>query len=70
MIQRFLLDRIDTKATASPISRQHYLVAQPLTHKAKPALAFVQFTEARTQSAFNAPIREHCPPATGIFRLP
>src|SRR6266513_835395 len=35
MIQRFLLDRIDTKSAASAIGRQHHPIANSLTHKAR-----------------------------------
>jgi hypothetical protein len=57
MIERLFLDRINTKSRRTPVSREHDLVILPGTHKAQPALAFVQLAIARTDIALDAPIR-------------
>jgi hypothetical protein len=69
MIQRFLFNRIDTKPAAPAISRQHHSVAHALPHKTKSALAITQFAKSRTKPAFDAPVRQYHPPATGVVRL-
>src|SRR5438132_14168376 len=69
MIQRFLLDRIDTKSAASAVGRQHHPIANSLTHKAKSALSFVQLAKPRTEPALDAALRQQDPPATRIVRL-
>src|SRR5439155_1999772 len=69
MIQRFLLDRIDTKSAASAVGRQHHPIANSLTHKAKSALTFIQLAKPRAEPALNASIGQHRPPATGVIRL-
>src|SRR5438128_7856893 len=48
MVQRFFLDRIDTKPAAPAISGQHDPVAQALPNETKTALAIIQFAKSRT----------------------
>jgi hypothetical protein len=79
MVQRLLLNRIDTKSAASAVGGQHHSIPHPLTHKTKSALPVIQFAKPRTQPAFDAPVRQHHPPAcspyprqrraTGVIRL-
>jgi hypothetical protein len=69
MVQRFLLNRIDAKPAAPAISREHHPIVHSLPNETKSALPFVQLAKPWTQSAFNAPIRKHCPPAPVIIRL-
>src|SRR4029450_3291862 len=69
MVQRFLLNRIDTKPAAAAIGGQHHPIADPLPNETKSALAIVELAKPRTQSALNALIRQHRPPAARIIRL-
>jgi hypothetical protein len=69
MIQRFFLDRIDTKPAASAIGREHHPLPHPLPNETKSALAFIQFAKPRTQPAFDPPIRQSRPPTGGVIRL-
>jgi hypothetical protein len=70
MVQRFLLNGIDTKSAAAAISREHHPVAQALAHEAESALPVIQLAKPRTQPALDAPVQQHRPPAAGIIRLP
>src|SRR5262249_2916949 len=69
MIERFLLDRIDTKPAAPAIRCEHHPVADALPNKTKTALTFVELAIARTQPALDAPIFRHRPPTPGIIGL-
>jgi len=62
MIERLLLHGIDAKAAAAPISGQDKTVIDSLAHKTKAALPLMEFTYARADPAFEAPIRKHRPP--------
>src|SRR5439155_12888343 len=48
MVQRFFLNRIDTKSAASSVGSQHDSIAHALPHKTKTALSFVQFAKPWT----------------------
>ena len=69
MIQRFLFNRIDTKAAAATIGRKYDAITRALPHKTEAALSFVQLTKSRAKSAFDATIWQHHPPAAWIVRL-
>src|SRR6266568_3171159 len=69
MIQRFFLDRIDTKPAAPPIGGEHHPIPHPLPDETKSALTFVQFAKSRAKPALDSPIRQSRPPTTGIIRL-
>jgi hypothetical protein len=69
MIQRFLLDWIDTKPTASAVGGQHHPIAHALSNETESALSVVQFTKPRTKPALNAPVGQDHPPAPGIIGL-
>jgi hypothetical protein len=66
---RFLFNRIDTKAAAPAISRQHHSIPCALPNKTKSALALIELAKSRTEPALDAPIRQHHPPATGKIGL-
>src|SRR5215510_7399280 len=70
MIQRLLLNRIDTEPAAPPVGGQHHSIPYPLADETKPALAFIQLAKPRTKAALDAAVREHHPPASGVIRLP
>src|SRR5262249_296010 len=61
MVERFFLDRINTKSGRTSVSGEHDLLVLPSAHKAEPALAFVQLAIARTNIALDAPIRQSMP---------
>src|SRR5207248_4666558 len=69
MIQRFLFNRIDTKAAAATIGRYDNAIIHTLPNKTKAALSFVQLTKSRTKPALNTTIRQHNPPAAWVIRL-
>jgi hypothetical protein len=69
MVQRLFLDRIDTESATSAISSQNHFITQSLPDETETALSFVQFTKTRTELAFNAAVRQHSPPSTGIIGL-
>jgi hypothetical protein len=69
MVQRFFLNRINTKPAAPAIGSQHYPILNALPNETKSALAFLQFAKARTQLALDAPVGQHRPPARRMIRL-
>jgi hypothetical protein len=69
MIQRFLLNRIDTEPAASAVRREHHSVAHTLTDKTKSTLPLVQFAKTRTEPALDAPVGQHHPPVRKMIRL-
>src|SRR5438132_13157779 len=69
MIQRFLFNRIDTKAAAAAIGRYDNAIIHTLPYKTKAALSFVQLTKSRTKPAFDTTIRQHHPLAALAIRL-
>jgi hypothetical protein len=62
MVQRFLFYRIDTEPAAPAISCEQHSVTNSLPNETESALAFIEFAEPRTQTALDAPIRQHHPP--------
>ena len=64
MIQRLLLDGVDAVAARTSVRCEDDLIVFAGAHEAKPALAFVQFAEARADIALNSPVVERMP----IFR--
>src|SRR5262249_53089738 len=66
MVERFFLDRINTKSGRTSVSGEHDLLVLPSAHKAEPALAFVQLAIARTNIALDAPIRQGMPIAAWV----
>ena len=69
MVQRFLLNGIDTKSAAPAIGRQNHPIAHALPNETKPALAFIEFAKPRTQPALDTPIRQRLPPTRRIIGL-
>jgi len=67
MIQRFLFNRIDTKAAAAAIGRYDNAIIHTLPYKTKAALSFVQLTKSWTKPAFNTTIFQPRPPAPWII---
>jgi hypothetical protein len=56
VMQGLFLDRVDTEAARTPISRQHDLIVVPRPHKAKAPLPFVEPTIPRAQVALHPSI--------------
>jgi hypothetical protein len=69
VIQGFLLDRVDAKSGRTAVSSQHHLVAGPLAHKARSALAFVQAAVAWTQVALDAAVVDFVPPTGRVVSV-
>src|SRR5581483_5028368 len=55
VVQRLLLDRVDTKPRAPAVSREHHLVALVLPHKAEPAVPLLEAARPRAQVADDPP---------------
>src|SRR5215813_7487074 len=68
MVERFFLDRINTKSGRTSVSGEHDLLVLPSAHKAEPALAFVQLAIARTNIALDASVRQIMPIAGWVTR--
>jgi hypothetical protein len=66
VVERFLLDGIDTEPAAAAIGGQDNPIVQTLSNKTEPSLAFVNLAKARTEPALQTPIRKGVPPSTGI----
>lgn len=64
MIERFLLDRIDTESTGSPVRRQDDLILLPRPDETEPLLPFLERAISRTEIALNAAVFQPVP----IFR--
>jgi hypothetical protein len=54
-------DRVDAKTAGPAIGCQDHLIACAPSHKAQPALPFIQLAEARTEIAPNAAILQPMP---------
>jgi hypothetical protein len=64
MIERFLLDRIDTESRAAAVGVEHHLAVAILANKAEAPIARFQDTLAGTEIAHNAvPLGSLMPPA-------
>jgi AmmeMemoRadiSam system protein B len=61
MVERLLLDRVDTEAGRAAVGRQDDLVVLTATHEAQTALPLVQLAIAGAQVALNAPVIETVP---------
>jgi hypothetical protein len=57
MIERFLLDRIDTETGRTPVGGKDHAFAFPHTHETRTALTITQLAVTRTQVTLNAPVR-------------
>lgn len=64
MMQRFLLDRIDTKSTGSPVSHQDDLILLPRPDETEPLLPFLERAIAWTEITLNAAVLQEMP----VFR--
>src|SRR4029453_17298383 len=69
MVQRFLLDGIDTEAGRPTVSREDDLVVCSHTHEAEAGLPFVQRAGARAHVAADSSVVEARPPGRGIAAL-
>jgi len=49
VIERLLLDRVNTETGRTTISRQHHLIVHVLAYKASSTLAFVQLAVTRAK---------------------
>ena len=71
MIERFLLDGVDAKPSASPVGIEHHLPLAILAYKAKAFISRIQMTMPGTQLAENflrvglGGIFQACPPLSG-----
>ena len=61
MVERLLLDRIDTETRGPAISGQHDRVILARPHETQPARALLQLAKAGAHLALHAPILEHRP---------
>ena len=61
MIERFLLDRIDTEAARSTIGGQYDLAIETASDKAEATLAFSELAETGTEIALHPPVLESVP---------
>ena len=66
MIERLLLDRIDTEAAGAAVGIEFDLAAFDAAHEAQPALAFVHAAVTRTDVALNATVLESVPVLGGM----
>ena len=61
MVERFLLDRIDTETRGASVGGEHHGIADAPAHEACAALPIVQFAVARAQVSLDAPVIELVP---------
>jgi hypothetical protein len=65
-MERFFLDRVDTKPRRPAVGRENHVIALSHAHKTGATLAFMQFAVARAQVALNAAIIIHVPVKGGV----
>ena len=71
MVERFLLDRVDTETARSAIGGKHDCVILPAANEAEPSLTLAQLAESRAEIALDAPVLEFMPPVgTSTVVLP
>jgi len=68
VVQRLLLDRIDTEAGGAAIGCEHHDVVGTGSYKAQAPLALVQLAKARTNVTLNASVVEPVPVACREMR--
>ena len=61
MVERFLLDRVDTEATRAPVRRQHDPVTLTRAHEAEASLAFAQLARPGTHVTLDAAVFQAMP---------
>jgi hypothetical protein len=67
VVERFLLDRVDTEAGRAPPGSQLHAAAAIHAHKTGPALTFVKLAVAWAKIALNSlPILDGVPPAPRV----
>jgi hypothetical protein len=64
MVERLLLDRVDTEPAGATVGRGHHLIALPGAHEAQAPLALLEMAVARAQIALNAPVIPQVPIAS------
>jgi hypothetical protein len=69
VIERLLLDRVDTESRGAAIGREYHRIAFALAHEAQTTLAVVQPAVARTQVALDAAVVKHVPPARRVVLI-
>jgi hypothetical protein len=69
MVQWLFFDRINTKAAAAAVGREHHPITDALPNEAETALPVIQFAEARAKPALDSPVWQSLPPAATIIRL-
>ena len=61
MVQRLLLDRVDTKTARAAVADQLHFIVESLAHVTQATLAFAQVAMARTQVALQTPVFQPVP---------
>ena len=68
MVERLFFDRVNAKAGAAAIGRQHHLVATSHADKTQSALSFMQAAVARAQIALQSAVVQPVPPGCRVLR--